>query len=251
MSTPRREWAEVGLHDVIWDIAGGLLDDGVPKRVMDVGCGPAAFAERVMERGIYCAACDYQRHSEQDARCSRFYQVDLNHHSAADALIEDGRFGLVVAVEIIEHLENPWHFMRTLNRILEPGGYCILTTPNNQDEASRVDYLMAGELPWFAVAKIRCTVHITPIFLQMFYVMMQHAGFSLYKYSSFGVVTRPKMNWKGRMIRSMMRNNMMRGPALDGISHIWVLRKQDELSDDGMVKNHDEYLKKAIQYSRG
>jgi 2-polyprenyl-3-methyl-5-hydroxy-6-metoxy-1,4-benzoquinol methylase len=36
----------------------------------------------------------------------------------------------VTAVETIEHLENPWAFGRALARIVKPGGWIAITTPN-------------------------------------------------------------------------------------------------------------------------
>jgi glycosyltransferase involved in cell wall biosynthesis/SAM-dependent methyltransferase len=44
---------------------------------------------------------------------------------------EDGYFSTVLCCELIEHLfEDPMHLMSEVNRILKPGGYLVLTTPN-------------------------------------------------------------------------------------------------------------------------
>ena len=37
---------------------------------------------------------------------------------------------MVTAVETIEHLENPWAFMRALVELARPGGWVVVTTPN-------------------------------------------------------------------------------------------------------------------------
>jgi protein involved in polysaccharide export with SLBB domain len=37
---------------------------------------------------------------------------------------------VVTAVETIEHLENPWSFMRRLAALVKPGGLVVVTTPN-------------------------------------------------------------------------------------------------------------------------
>ena len=36
----------------------------------------------------------------------------------------------IVAGEVIEHLKEPYHFLRECHRVLKPGGKLILTTPN-------------------------------------------------------------------------------------------------------------------------
>ena len=42
----------------------------------------------------------------------------------------DGQFQVIASTEVIEHLENPWFFMRELYRVTEPGGMVIISTPN-------------------------------------------------------------------------------------------------------------------------
>lgn len=49
---------------------------------------------------------------------------------------EDARFDLVTWCEVIEHLtENPVHTLAEIHRVLKPGGYLVVSTPN----ASRAD----------------------------------------------------------------------------------------------------------------
>jgi SAM-dependent methyltransferase len=52
------------------------------------------------------------------------YCVDLSRR------ILDEQFDLVVAGEVIEHLDAPGLFLRNLARMLRPGGRCVVTTPN-------------------------------------------------------------------------------------------------------------------------
>lgn len=47
-----------------------------------------------------------------------------------DRIIEGELFANIIAGEIIEHLENPYEFLRSLNQFLEPNGKLILSTPN-------------------------------------------------------------------------------------------------------------------------
>jgi SAM-dependent methyltransferase len=42
----------------------------------------------------------------------------------------DGEFDVVVADNVLEHLERPVEVFREINRVLKPGGYCLAKTPN-------------------------------------------------------------------------------------------------------------------------
>ena len=58
---------------------------------------------------------------------AEFRQLDLD---APQWPIAAGEADVVTAVETIEHLENPWAFMRALVEIAKPGGWVVVTTPN-------------------------------------------------------------------------------------------------------------------------
>jgi SAM-dependent methyltransferase len=74
-----------------------------------------------------------------------------------------GGFGLVTAVEVIEHLENPFHFLREVARLLAPDGILVLTSPNIESAASRLKFLAKGEFRWFGEDDYRAWGHIQPI----------------------------------------------------------------------------------------
>jgi len=74
----------------------------------------------------------------------QFY-YDLLHISKTERLFLRVRsmVGLIplLAVETIEHLENPWAFMRALVRLARPGGWVIVTTPNQLSALSLITLL--------------------------------------------------------------------------------------------------------------
>ena len=67
--------------------------------------------------------------------------------------------------EVIEHLENPWFFMRELYRITEPGGVVIISTPNLSSVYVRAWYALTGRLYNFLDSAYQNIGHITPIYL--------------------------------------------------------------------------------------
>jgi len=61
----------------------------------------------------------------------------------------DATFDAVVSLEVIEHLENPRHFVREIARILKVNGQCLITTPNQISLSSRLCLLLRGEFQHF------------------------------------------------------------------------------------------------------
>ena len=102
------------------------------KRVLDAGCGAgygsaelADVAERVTGIDIAPEAVDYARAHyppPQSAPSSR--------PRAPRCPFADGAFDLVVAFEVIEHLENWREFLQEVRRVLAPAGQFIVSTPN-------------------------------------------------------------------------------------------------------------------------
>jgi len=71
----------------------------------------------------------------------------------------------IVAGEVIEHLHNPYLFLKDCNRILRKGGRMIITTPN----AEGIQLLMGRESPW----------HFYIWTLKDFKLLCEEAGFKI------------------------------------------------------------------------
>ena len=101
------------------------------KRVLDAGCGAgygsaelAAQAESVTGADLAAEAVDFARSHYglpnlvfEQASCDRLPHPDAS-------------FDLVVAFEVIEHLERWRQFLLEARRVLAPGGQLIVSTPN-------------------------------------------------------------------------------------------------------------------------
>lgn len=59
---------------------------------------------------------------------------------------DDNEFDVIVAADIIEHLVDTDGFLRELGRVLGPGGFLIVTTPNLAGWRSRLRMLL-GKSP--------------------------------------------------------------------------------------------------------
>jgi 2-polyprenyl-3-methyl-5-hydroxy-6-metoxy-1,4-benzoquinol methylase len=115
---------------------------GLPPgaRVLDAPCGgSAALTLALLERGLNAVGADLDE--EAQTRLGKgFERVNLD----GPLPWQDQTFDAVFSTEGIEHLENHFSFLREMRRILKPGGFLVLTTPNITALRSRVRFLGSG-----------------------------------------------------------------------------------------------------------
>ena len=98
-----------------------------PARVLDVGCGWGATLEALERRGYQAAGVDISRRTlEQLDRPDRvLYIADLSRDLPADA----GGFDAVLALDVIEHIDDDGDAVSKLGQLARPGGVVIVSVP--------------------------------------------------------------------------------------------------------------------------
>ena len=94
--------------------------------IADVGCGQGDLYGYLGQRFSGYVGIDavcYEGFPQQ----AEFRKLDLD---TGRIPLADESADVTAAVEVIEHLENPRFFMRELVRITKPGGWVVVTTPN-------------------------------------------------------------------------------------------------------------------------
>ena len=124
--------------------------------LLDVGCGSGRLWPFVRGRFDRYVGVDAVRYDGFPAE-GEFHAADLD----AQALPFIDAAEVVAAVETIEHLENPRAFVRALVRAAKPGGWVIVTTPNQLSLLSRATLLAKGEHNAFQGASY--PAHITAL----------------------------------------------------------------------------------------
>ncbi|HVZ23542.1 MAG TPA: class I SAM-dependent methyltransferase [Vicinamibacterales bacterium] len=152
------------------------LDDVRGGPVADLGTGQGALAVELARRGFEVYACDADAalFAAGDVPAVHFQIADLN----SPFPYADGSFTALCAVEVIEHLENPRHFLRECHRTLRPGGLVVVTTPNVLNVASLLTLSLRGHLVYFSQKEYRSNHHITPVRLQDFENIFAEIGFT-------------------------------------------------------------------------
>jgi 2-polyprenyl-3-methyl-5-hydroxy-6-metoxy-1,4-benzoquinol methylase len=97
-------------------------------RLLDVGCGLGYFVERALTRGWDAYGCDTSAAWVAEART----RVDRQRFALGgpDPSQFTGRFDLVTAWDVLEHVHDPLPFLRALSALTVPGGRVFIRTPN-------------------------------------------------------------------------------------------------------------------------
>jgi SAM-dependent methyltransferase len=130
-------------------IAGGC--------VADLGCGQGDLFHFVGSRFSRYVGLDAARY-ENFPQGAEFGQIDLD---TGGIPLPDGTADVVTAIEVIEHLENPRDFMRKLVRLAKPGGWIIVTTPNQLSVLSLVTLIVKHRFQAFQ--DVHYPAHLTAL----------------------------------------------------------------------------------------
>ncbi|HJZ92933.1 MAG TPA: class I SAM-dependent methyltransferase [Gemmataceae bacterium] len=115
-------------------VARILSDRCAGGTLLDVGCGRGDLWPHLAGQFTEYHGADVIPYDEFPDG-GRFHQVDLDTGRVG---LPDGFADVVVAVETIEHLENPRAFARELTRLARPGGWMLMTTPNQLSVLSKL-----------------------------------------------------------------------------------------------------------------
>ncbi|MEW6491140.1 MAG: class I SAM-dependent methyltransferase [Cyanobacteriota bacterium] len=162
-----------GLHNALIQSLPQLSYD-IP--VLDIGCGTGAWLERLANIGftqLHGVDRDIQQFKTQKATCS---QVNLDFD---DLGLGNKSFGLITAIEIIEHLENPGRLFYHVSRHLDESGYFLLTTPNIHSISCRLKFFVTGKLASFD--EKGDPTHIYPVLLYCLNKILQRYSLEVTK----------------------------------------------------------------------
>lgn len=161
-----------GLHAHVLDQVERLH---LPKdsRILDLGCGTGALLARLQMAG-YVNLTGIDIAPPRECGGIRFMEADLDDLHAD---IPAGSVDLILAVEVLEHVENMGALLNRLAMMLAPKGRLLVTTPNVHSVEARVRYFLKNDLKQFD--KIGDPTHVYPVFVFTFQRVLGRHGFTV------------------------------------------------------------------------
>ena len=204
----------VAIHDMV---AAALDHPGLTRGTcVDVGCGTGDLARRLSRGFSRYVGADIVRHDGFPDDVD-FVAVDLDRTRVA---LDDEVADVVLCVETIEHVENPRALVRELTRLAKPGGFVVVTTPNQLSLHSKLGLLLKNEFPHFQDAPGLYPAHVTALLEIDLVRMFREAGLQQLdaRYSASGRIPFTARQWPrslsarpGFLARTFSDNVLLRG----------------------------------------
>lgn len=127
------------------------LDEG---SILDIGSGTGHFPASMKKAGWNARGIEINRMAREQSISS--FGLDVIDPSGIRTL-ESGSFDCITLWHVLEHFDDPDAYMKEIDRLLKPGGICIIALPN----CSSFDALHYGSF-WAAWDVPRHLWHFTP-----------------------------------------------------------------------------------------
>ena len=114
-------------HHVVFE----MVQQVNPDSVLDIPSGAGAFTQRLLHAGKVVYSGDIENILQIDN--PNFVIADMN----KPLPFNNNSVDCVVSIDGIEHLENPFQFIREANKVLKKNGTIIISTPNINAMRSR------------------------------------------------------------------------------------------------------------------
>lgn len=98
------------------------------KRILEIGSATGEFCYQASRLGAVPAGYDVSAQAVAEAR-RRYPRLDFT-VGGVESLPEGEQFSAAMAFEVVEHVASPMHFIMSIRKHLEPGGWLFLSTPN-------------------------------------------------------------------------------------------------------------------------
>ena len=241
---PSPEAAERGEPSYIWragqqrrlDMIKAAAGDRIQGMVLEAGCGVGLYLEHLIPLGceVIGMEYDFQRAVQSKTKASHIVGA------AGETLpFPDGTFDLILSNEVIEHVQDDRNTVQEMIRTLKPMGRLILFCPNRwypfethgiywQGEYHFGNKLLVNSLPKFWRDKL--APHVRAYSRSDLYKLFKDLPVKfILQTVIFGgydnIINRyPKL---GRVLRSLLFGIEKTPLKILGLSHYWVVEKQE------------------------
>jgi transposase len=212
--------SEIKTYNNREEFAKSILYKNVSKApiniVSDIGSGFGNMKNIVQDLGCKWQPFDYMK------KIPESMIWDLNDKAPKEA----EKAGMVLLLEVLEHLNNPFLGIQNISNHMEQGAFIILTTPNPQSSKNTLSLFLKGSLYAFQKKHIKENHVFTP-WKHVVEHFLNTCGLELIEYAIVDIKYKTKKptsikDWLKQIIENIIE---YRNPLARGMSYGIVAKK--------------------------
>ncbi|HUJ17098.1 MAG TPA: methyltransferase domain-containing protein [Nitrospirota bacterium] len=212
------------------------------NRVLEVGCGTGNTLAWLKEnRGCeWIGGVEMNRAAatQAAAKLDALYQGNIEQ---LDLPILPSTLDLILCLDVLEHLVDPWQVTSSLQRLLKPGGSLIISVPNIRNRRILFPLLFKGK--WeYTEAGILDKTHLRFFVRETAIKLVESAGFDVDMIRTTGLERKTK---KSRIFISLLPESIRSFLILQ-----YVIRGIKPLSGGPPLKGHLKREHSSMRFSR-
>lgn len=153
-------------------------------KVLDIAAGEGALTKQFLDIDFQISCTSWNEKSKVDVPT---YRLDLDHPFSVQD-VGGHKYSLVCCIEAIEHVENPSCLLRSCRSLMTPDGRMLVSTPNVESSAARLQWLIHGCPAIFQVEEVRQNRHISMQWRQGLEFLIERSGFTILEKHLLGSV---------------------------------------------------------------
>jgi 2-polyprenyl-3-methyl-5-hydroxy-6-metoxy-1,4-benzoquinol methylase len=170
-------------------------------RVLDVGCG--AGSTLAWLKSTKGCTCTIGIEPFPEAAAAARKAIDVVYEGDIESLsvpIEPGTLDLVLCLDVLEHLIDPWTVTRRLQELLKPGGALIVSLPNVRNKRVIFPLLFKGKWNYRDFGVLDRT-HLRFFVRETAIALVESSGLRVDKIDVTGGFTR---GWQGKVLKKVL-----------------------------------------------
>lgn len=126
MTSQNSEWYEV--EETNYAIKQAI---GLPRSILDVGCGAGLLSSIAKQRGAYVIGIERNPIARELAqkRLDEVLDADITQEKTIE-LLKGRTFDLIIFADVLEHIVDPLATLKSFASLLNPGGRILISVPN-------------------------------------------------------------------------------------------------------------------------
>lgn len=175
------------------------------EKSLDVGCGSGLVSQTLRSKGIVQEAhgieLDPKARAEASKVLDKVFCEDLSQNDPKDI---PGSYDLVLCLDVLEHMYDPWKALERVRSLLKPNGTLFVSIPNIRNFRATFPLLLKGD--WqYEEAGILDSTHIRFFTKKTAKSLVENAGFEIHAWGSSGCQPGSKTYWANLATFSLFR----------------------------------------------